>query len=378
MRSIDRVLGAIERKKIDHPPFDLGEGLTGLTLEAYKKFSQYLDIPADHRGVSRITTTVKPNKKFLKTIGGDIREISPNPPPEGATEELPGNKYRDEWGIVRKKSGAGYYDILEDEAPLKDLEDPAALSDYDWPEVFQSRFSGLEHEAKKLSEKGYALKGGCCAGIFEMSFWLRGWVNQYKDLAGNKERASAVMRSLLEVQKEFWDGFLAEAGDYLNIVQLTEDLGMQDQLMVSPETFREIVEPKIAELISFIKNRAPSVYVMLHSDGAVRPLIDDFIDMGVDILNPLQPNAKGMDAAGIKREFGKDLCFHGAIDIQDVLPFKDPDEVKQYVNKQKRILGGGGGYIVAPAHAVQPEVPPENLQAFIESARTPVKRRNKS
>ena len=369
MNPIERIKKTVQHEKSDRLPFDLGEGLTGLTLPAYENFTDWLGLSKERKSINRITTTVNPPKEVLRRIGSDLREVSLNPPRESEIEEIADNKYKDEWGIVRKKSGAGYYDIVEKEAPLRQLKEPSELKDYDWPRPTKNRFEGLSEKAKKIIDHGYAIKGGVSAGIFEMSFWMRGWANQYRDLAGNKERASAVMQSLLEVQKSFWEKFLAEIGDYITIAQLTEDLGMQDNLMISPDTFRDIVKPKIGELIDFIKTRAPSTYVMLHSDGAVYTLIEDFIDMGVDILNPLQPNAKGMDAKRIKENFGDRLCFHGAIDIQEALPFKEPEEVESYIKRQKQILGDGGGYIVAPAHAVQPEVPPENVCAFLEAVK---------
>jgi len=202
-----------------------------------------------------------------------------------------------------------------------------------------------------------------------MLFWLRGFKSAYLDFARGKGIAEAVMDELLAVQKRFWGAICDELDGLLDVALLTEDLGTQGGLMISPEQFRTIVRPRIGELMAFIKERSPGTRILLHSCGAIFPLIGDLIDIGVDLLNPVQLRAAGMDARRLKSEYGEDIVFHGAVDIQDILCHGTAEEVREHVAFLIDVLGEGGGYIVAPSHCVQADVPPENIVALVETVR---------
>lgn len=227
----------------------------------------------------------------------------------------------------------------------------------------------MREQAQTLREAGYAVGAWCFAGVFEMVFWLRGYKNAYLDFALRPDWVEGLMDALLAIHSDFWEAILDETQGLLDIALLTEDFGTQSRLMISPEQFRTIVKPRIGQLIRTIKKRSPSTRVLLHSDGAIFPIIGDLIEMGVDVLNPLQPGAEGMDPRKVKREFGRELSFHGAIDIQRVLVSGSPDDVRSEVHHTVEALGAGGGYIVAPAHCVQPDVPPENIVALVSAVR---------
>ena len=179
--------------------------------------------------------------------------------------------------------------------------------------------------------------------------------------------AEALMDKLLELYKAFWSHFLNAVGPYVQMVYFTDDIGGQSSMMISPDTFRQLVKPRLASLIDHIKSCA-DVKFMYHTDGTVTPVVEDIIEMGVDVLNPIQTSALGMDTAVLKELYHGRLCFHGAIDVQKMLPFETPEGVRYDVARRLYDLGRGGGYILAPCHNIGSDVPPENVEAMYAAA----------
>lgn len=162
------------------------------------------------------------------------------------------------------------------------------------------------------------------------------------------------------------------AGQYVDLLRLSgEDLGSQEAALISLPMFRRLLRPYLQELWGYAKQKLleknPTAKIMLHSCGNVRSFIPDWIEMGLDVLDPIQPNAKGMDPFALKRDFGDRLSFHGGIDAQYVMPFGTTEEMRQHTRKYIQALAPGGGYIVAPVHNVQGDVPPQNLVAMVEA-----------
>ncbi len=196
---------------------------------------------------------------------------------------------------------------------------------------------------------------------------MRGYEKMFADLANNLEFAEALMDKLLELYKGFWSNFLSAVGPYVQTVYFTDDIGGQSSMMISPDTFRQLIKPRLASLIDHIKSEA-DVKFMYHTDGTVTPVIEDIIEMGVDILNPIQTSAMGMETAVLKELYHGRLCFHGAIDVQQMLPFSTPEEVRYDVARRTYDLARGGGYIIAPCHNIGSDVPPENIETLYEAA----------
>jgi uroporphyrinogen decarboxylase len=159
---------------------------------------------------------------------------------------------------------------------------------------------------------------------------------------------------------------LVELG--VDLIWTGDDFGMQEQMIISPAIFREFFKPLYAKLYSKWKSINPQLKIAHHSDGNIYPIIGDFVEIGLDILNPIQP--KSMDPARLKRDFGKHLTFWGSVDVQEVMPFGTVADVVNEVKLRLRTLGKGGGLILSPSHAIQPEVPLENILAFYETAKT--------
>ena len=367
----ERFLHAVDRTedRDDLASLDLGYGIASYTRGAHDRLCDYLGIDCGNVEVSsRMLNIVYPSREIADCLSGDLRVIAPAGPLNGMGDvELDDRSYRDEWDLVRRISAGGlYYDFIG--APLaacRTLEE--CLARLRRPTGASERAQGMFDRAAAHRAEGYAVGAWCFAGIFEMLFWLRGYKLAYLDFAQRPNLVEGLMDALLAIQIEFWTAILQETKGLLDVVLLTEDLGTQTGLMISPAQFRAIVKPRFRELIRAIRNAAPDVRILLHSDGAVAPLVGDLIEIGVDILNPIQPGASGMDPAWLKAEFGEDLSFHGGLDIQGLLVQGTPTDVRREVERLFDVFGTSGGYVMAPAHCIQPDVPPENIQALVDS-----------
>ena len=367
----DRFLAAVERRPGQGVSWDLGYGVTGFTRVAHQNLCRHLGIELKNQAFwSVMLQTVYPDAGLNDRICGDLRLVSVRAPVDVPDEPLGGSdlaEYEDEWGLVRRLSANGlYYDIVK--SPLENCRTAADCSRaIRLPQHPRERAEGLRTEAEAIRESGYAVGASCFAGIFEMLFWLRGFRNAYLDFARDPRVVEVVMDHLLDVQKAFWGAICDELNGLLDVALLTEDLGTQRGPMISPSHFESIVRPRIAELIAHIKSRCPGVRILLHSCGAIFPFIPDLIEIGVDLLNPVQLGAAGMDPHRLKAEFGSDVVFHGAVDIQEILCHGSVKEVKEHVEFLIDVLGTGGGYVVAPSHCVQADVPPENIVALVDT-----------
>jgi uroporphyrinogen decarboxylase len=205
--------------------------------------------------------------------------------------------------------------------------------------------------------------------VFMAAQRLRGWENFMIDLIANQAFAEALMDRLVEAHKTWFTQFKEAAGDDIQVVLVADDLGMQDRPQLSPDLYRKVVKPYHKKLYQFIKDTS-DVYLLLHTDGAVADFIPDFLEMGIDALNPVQASAQGMDPRRLKREFGKDLTFWGGgCDTQRTLPFGSPSEVRDEVKRSIDDLAPGGGFVFAQVHAIPAGTPPENVVAMYEAAK---------
>ena len=275
----------------------------------------------------------------------------------------PAEEYTDEWGIGWKwfKYGAGgsYTEMVRH--PLEDIVDPSEFSMPDF--TLEDRYGGARRLVAQYGNE-YGIMGGCACTLFELAWYLRGMEKVLTDMVTNKDFMNAYLDKLL--------AWIDEAGTRMvglgvDIIWIGDDFGMQEEMLISPQLFREFFKPRYARLFAKWKALNPRVKIAFHSDGNIYPIIGDLIEIGLHILNPVQP--KSMDPAKLKREFGKHLSFWGTIDIQEVLPFGTPQDVAREVKLRVRTVGKGGGLIIAPAHNIQPEVPLENILAFYATAK---------
>ncbi|MGE5141399.1 MAG: uroporphyrinogen decarboxylase family protein [Rudaea sp.] len=367
-----RVETSLAHREPDRVPIDLT-----ITLLPYVRLREYLGLPQEENLKPSAFTEVRAGVDVLEALGIDItfvqlrKPANWSPPPS-----LPDGTSFDEWGIGRKRielPGGGYLN----EVSVYPLENATIddLKDYPWPDPADpGRVAGLEEEARRLYEQtGLAIMGRFGGPILEQAHYLRGWERWLMDMAADPEFASALLDRITDIQISLDEAGLRAAGKYLSIFKLSgEDLGMQDRPIFSPRMWRELARPFLERrwraARAALDRYAPHVKLLLHSDGAFRPFIPDLIECGVQALDPIQEHCPGMELYQLKRDFGQDLTFHGAVDTQQVLPFGTPAEVEAEVIRCIDALGRGGGYILAPVHNVQADVPPENLVAMCRAA----------
>jgi len=362
----ERVRRTLNHEEPDRVPLDLGGRVTSIHQEEYQRLCGRLGINTAFQ-LDPFYSVMDPDFRVLERLGVDLYYLFLKAPEYVRAKENPDGSYDNEWGITVKKLGIHSERIthpLED-ATLNDLDD------FPWPDSRRpDRAAGLREKARHLYEKtDYALVAApVSGGLFEFGQHLRGMANFLMDLMLDKNFANALLDHILEVQIGLWEVFLDAVGDLVEIVQLADDFGTQNSLLISRALFEEFFEPRYRRLINLIKSRT-NAKVFLHCDGAIFELIEDFVDMGVEILNPLQPTAEGMDPTRIKDAYGDRLAFHGAIDNQHLLPRGSVQEVQQAVKRVIDALAPGGGYILAAAHIIEPDVPLENIMAMFDTAR---------
>lgn len=377
MNSRERVLKALNHQEPDRVPFDLGgTNVSGIATKAYQNLLNYLGIPITAGEIKisdQIQQLAQIDEAVARRLQSDIRVVTPRTSSVWnlrIEDEGKRTRFVDEWGITWKmpKEGGFYYDMVDH--PLADAATVADVERYPWPDVADpKRYEGLQAELMDLSRKTEAgiVMQGISAGMFEMGGWLRGMENFFADLALEPEIACRIMDKVLEIKMIYWEKVLTLGKDYVHVAHEAEDLGTQNSLLVSPEMYRKYVKPRQKELYGFIKKIAP-VKVFFHSCGAIKELIPDLIEVGVDILNPVQVSARDIDTEVLKREFGKDIVFWGGgIDTQRVLPHGSVAEVKAEVRRRVADLKPGGGFIFNTVHNIQADVPPQNIMAMWEA-----------
>jgi uroporphyrinogen decarboxylase len=381
MNSYERVKAALEHREADRIPFDLGGSvLTGINRKAYAALRDHLGLPKKEiRILDPMQQLARPDDDFLARLEVDVACVDPDAPavPGLKTEPvLEGAYWRmtDEWGIEWRmpEEGGLYYDMTGH--PLSEVSDAAELDRYPWPDPADpARFATLKAraDAAVFGEKKAYILGRQYAGIWETALWMSGFEKFFTDMMVEKEYAHALMERITQLKMIYWERALEAVGDNVLVVSEADDLATQSSLLCSPELYRELVHPYHKKLFSFIKRKARApVHIFYHTCGAVKPLIPYLIEEGVDILNPVQVNADGMDTAALKREFGADVTFWGGgVDTQRVLPFGTPAEVRDEVRRRIDDLAPGGGFVFAAVHNVQGDVPPENFMAMWDALR---------
>jgi uroporphyrinogen decarboxylase len=378
MNSRERLLTALDHREPDRVPFDLGSTqVTGIHRVAYHSLRRALGLPPVGAWLcDSIQGLALPDDDLIERLGVDVRGLFPlNSHNWNVVEQDAGDywAYHDEWGIThhRPKPDGLYYSIVQ--VPLADPD--VSIRDIEahaWPDMADpQRIAGLRDLAEHYRTEGYAvvLKAPF-AGIFEMAQRIVGMESCLIMMASDEKRAGALFDKLLELKLAFWEMALPQLADVIDVVSEADDYGTQTSQLISPRMFRQQLKPRLAILFERIKQLAPNAGRFFHSCGSVRPLIPDFIEIGVQILNPVHVRADGMNPAALKRDFGSDLVFWGGgVDTQGVLPTGTPREVKDDVRRNVEALAPGGGFVFNSVHNIQADVPPENVIAMWEALR---------
>jgi uroporphyrinogen decarboxylase len=371
MRHRERVLAALDHKETDRVPVDLGSTIvTTSTRIAYQGLLGYLGLPPDDSPAisHRQMDTVYPRADILERYDVDCRAVYLRGPWEFQTKELPGNRFTDEYGLLWEKASF-YYDVVG--RPFAGMEEPSDLARAQWPDPYDpGRVAGIREEARRLHEEtDYLVVADImCLGPFEGACFLRGYEDFSTDLYWNPKLAHAIMDKVTETDIALWDLFIDHVGPYVQVVAQGDDLGTQRGPWTAPDMYRKMVKPYHQRLYDFIHSKT-SAKVFMHSCGSVFDIIPDLIEVGVDILNPIQRSAAKMDIATMKEQFGSELCFWGGgIDVQQVLPTATHEEIEREVAYSIETLGRDGGYVFCAAHNIQPDVSPDRIDTMYRAA----------
>lgn len=379
--SIQRVKDALDHREPYRVPLDVGgTRVSGIHEQAYQVYRKAMGLgPSTPREQVRYLMLPKVEEDFRVLIGADVESVDPITAFE-ETDVAPcrgGQCYTDRWhSEYFMPEGGHYFDVRA--WPLAGAESPADVDRFDWPnEESEAILANVTPDASAAwkEHRRAVFLGRTCPGIFEMLGILMGHEKAMMDLALNPALCEAVMDKILELKMTFYraaiERVLAAGVDYFMIGE-SEDLGSQRGLLISPEMYRSMVKPRHAALFSAIKKWSGGrAYIELHSCGAVRELLPDFIESGVEVLNPIQVSADGMDdTASLKRDFGDAIVFHGGgVDTQHTLAAGTPQDVRDEVKRRIHDLAPGGGFIFTPVHSIQHDVPFENFQAMLEACR---------
>ncbi|MCX8068861.1 MAG: methyltransferase [Anaerolineae bacterium] len=395
MNPRERLQTALNHREPDRVPIDLGATpVTSISAVAYARLKRYLGIDDEPVRVADILLQLaEVEEPVRRRFGVDVVGLP-------VLEPLPGVR-NTRWKPWRLPNGtpafisadfepevtprgdlliraadssvshwmaAGTYHFVPKEAPLA----RASREDLErWmpPRISDEELDFLHRAARRLYEEtDYALFGWFGGSLFEGAQFARGWVQWMRDLKHDPGFAAALVEKLYQAARENLERYLDAVGEYVDVVGFGDDFGTQQGLQISPDLYRRLFQPYHRELYGLVHARTRA-RVFLHSCGAIHDLIPDLIEAGVDILNPVQTSAAKMEPERLKREFGDRLVFWGgACDPQGALSRGTPEEVAAEVRRRLEIFAPGGGYIFAPIHDLQHDVPPENIVAMYDAA----------
>jgi len=340
MKSRERVLNAIKHERVDRIPYDFWAEEP--TLERLFSFYETRDL-----------------EYLLKKFNVDIRHVKAKMPPEKEYE----NYYQNFWGERYIYKHTKWGKTREDSpGALSNANDISDLENFDWPDPNDFDYSQLKMECSKYNE--YAIIYGF-ADIWQRPCLIRGLENALMDLYVNPEWVHFLGRKFTDFYIADYKKAFQQSGERIDIFLIISDLGSQQAPLISLEIFDQFIAPYLKELVDSIHDLG--AYAMYHSCGSIFPFIERLIDCGVDILDPIQPVNKEMSPENLKDRFSGRITFHGGIDVQTLLSQGTPNDIKKGIKHYLKIFGNDGGYICSPSHLFQPDIPPENIEAFYET-----------
>jgi len=368
----ERVLTALNHSEPDRVPLDVGGGTsTNIVVEGYEKLKKYLGIHGQDktRLFNKMLRLAKPDEEVLQRLGSDVRPLIANPFTNWQSPPSEVGTFIDIWGIKWKQvfyaDNCYYWDRIYSSLADACIGD---LKKYPWPDYLDPGYTqGLNEKARNLYKgTDYAIMAdGGFKSFWEIGYMLRGFEQLLMDCVLNPKFVSALMSKLLEINMAASGRFLDAVGSYIHVFRTGDDIATQNGPLMSPEMFRMILKPVYKKYIDFVKSKTKAK-IFFHSCGNVLAFIDDLIEIGVDIINPVQVSAMP-DTIALKRRFGDRIVFWGGIDTQNILPNGSVEDVKKEVKLRIHDLAPGGGFVLASVHNIQSDVPPQNIVAMTEA-----------
>jgi len=348
-----------------------GNPLSAMDGDSELKLLRYLGFSTESYDSSRLRfgTIRRMDERIQNHFDTDTRSVGTILfPSDSHYKVLSDDLYTDEWGITRRFVGS-YWEIVE--SPLKGTT-ADDLKTYRFPDpdsVDDGEIARHAERAKYLWENTDKI---ICAehpvfGIFELGCWMCGFEDFLEKMAIEPEFVHLFFSRVLEYQKRVIARYYGALGGYAHYTSSGDDFATQTGPFFSPDMFREFIAPYLSERIRYTKQFTGAAFLH-HSCGSIFRLIDEIIGCGVDILNPIQPKARDMSPAGLKKHYGSKIVFHGGIDTQELLPYGSHEQIEREVSESIRILSAGGGYIFAAAHNIQPDVEPERIEVMLRAA----------
>lgn len=377
MTSRERVLTALNHEEPDRVPLVIGGDLTtGIQTNIYQRLKAHFGIAAEDRYLYDWPElgAVDPHDHVLRLLGSDARGVFDRFPE--ATYALNNSRpahspYVNDWGVGSPEISPGlYYPGIH---PLKDATTIDEILDYaGWPDMDDpARAAGAAEQAARLADENEFAIVASPWLLFplERATQMQGMETFFINLASDPDFAAALLKHILGLCKTHMANFLRACGENIDMIVTGDDLGTQENLLISPRMYRRLIKPIHAEWLAFIKAHTKAK-IYFHSDGDIFNLLDDFVEIGVDILNPIQTTAGKMgDIKALKARYGKRLCFCGGVDTQRLMPAGSPDQVRAEVKRLAAGLGPGGCYLLAAVHTLTDDVPVENIIAMAEAVR---------
>lgn len=378
LTSRERVLRALNHQEPDRVPLDLGGTHdSSIVVEGYDRLKAHFGVTAPTQIMQRMTRAATVDEAVLQALGIDTRAIVIGSPRRSVAAELGPREYRDMWGVERvHPEGGFYYD--QRRAPLEGSITVADVRRHTWPDPEDPGL--LEGMAARLAWIRTHTEAAAIltlpAPFVHLSQFIRGFQDWYTDFILGTDVLEALFDAVLDITIRITERELEAFGRDVDVVRCGDDLGGQNGLQVSREHYLRYIKPRHAKFFRRVRELT-TAKLMFHSCGSIVDILPDLIETGVQIINPVQVTARGMDPAFLKREFGRDLVFWGGTDSQKTLPFGTAEEVRAMVARLIDTFGPGGGFVFSSCHNIQPDVPLENVLAMFAQARehVPVWRR---
>lgn len=369
----ERILTSISHQQPDKIPIDFGGTRdSSIVVEGYEKLKKHFGIETENELCDRMMRVVKVDERILQTLDIDTRSIFPGP--STPKDDLAHREYKDSWGIERVHPESSYY-FDQVAFPLSGEISISDILNYPWPDPDDPRI------IERLHERLHWIRENTdCASILtipapfvHISQYLRGFEDWYIDFIFSPKRLEMLFDAVLDINMQIARNELNAIGQEVDIVICADDLGTQRGLQVSREHYLEYIHPRLEKYFRQVHDLSPAK-LLFHSCGSIVDILDDLIEIGVDVINPVQVTAYGMDPKQLKKRFGKKIAFWGAMDTQYVLPEGTVADVKRMVEERIEQLGEDGGYVLSSCHNIQPDVPVENIIAMFRHTREYVPR----
>ena len=369
MTSRERVLAALSHRQPDRVPLDLGGTRNStMVVDGYERLQEHFGLTDEPKIIERMMRVVEIDEGVLTRLQIDTRPVFPGSATKGLAADLGPRRYRDMWGVERvQPEGSYYYDLAG--SPLAGDIDVQELLKYPWPDPDDPGFTaGLKDRVRWIREHTEAASVLALPPAFvHISQYLRGFEDWFCDFVAEPKRLEALFDAILDVTLAIATRQLQAVGREVDVVLTSDDLGSQNAFLVSREHYLRYIKPRQQRFFRQIKDLTPAK-VVFHSCGSVVSIIDDLIEMGVDGLNPVQPQAAGMNPADLKKEYRGRMAFWGGTDAQGIVPRGSVADVKRMVERLIEDMAEGGGYVFSNCHNIQPDVPLPNVLAMFEHA----------